>query len=78
MQSKSNKFNKELNQNPKCGEKVFALGVTRKFGELIAEAERRIINEVRDGKLETEPSITDRFLASQKANLGLKRETMAS
>ena len=37
-------------------------GIVRDFGKLISEAERRIIEGIKDGRIETEPSITDRFL----------------
>jgi len=37
-------------------------GIVRNFGKLISEAERRIIEGIKDGRMETEPSITDRFL----------------
>jgi len=37
-------------------------GIVRKFGELISEAEKRIIEGIKDGRIETETSITDRFL----------------
>jgi hypothetical protein len=42
---------------------VFEQGIVRKFGDLIAKAERRTIDEMKDGRIETEPSATDRFLA---------------
>ncbi len=37
-------------------------GIVKDFGKLISEAERRIIEGIKDGRMETEPSITDRFI----------------
>jgi len=37
-------------------------GIVRDFGKLISEAEKRIIKGIEDGRIETEPSTTDRFL----------------
>ncbi|HQG41820.1 MAG TPA: hypothetical protein PLE64_03845 [Spirochaetota bacterium] len=37
-------------------------GIVRDFGKLISEAEGRIIEGIKDGRMQTEPSITDRFL----------------
>ena len=42
---------------------MFKQGIVKKFGDLIAKAERRTIDEMKDGGIETEPSATDRFLA---------------
>ena len=41
---------------------MISIGIVRRFGELISEAERRIIEGIEDGRIETEPSMTDRFL----------------
>jgi hypothetical protein len=41
---------------------MIAKGIVRDFGKLISEAERRIIEGIKDGRIETETSITDRFL----------------
>ena len=41
---------------------MISTGVVKKFGELIKKAEQRIIDGVNEGRIETEPSITDRFL----------------
>lgn len=43
-------------------------GIVKDFGKLIAEAERNIIEKIEDGRLETEPSITDRFLQEIERN----------
>jgi len=45
---------------------MIAKGIVRDFGELISEAERRIIEEIQHGEIETETSITDRFLERVK------------
>lgn len=37
-------------------------GVVKKFGELISEAEERVIEGIKEGRIETETSMTDRFL----------------
>lgn len=37
-------------------------GIVKHFGELIKKAEENIIDKINDGRLETEPSITERFL----------------
>jgi hypothetical protein len=37
-------------------------GIVRKFGELISEAEKQIIEGIEEERIETETSITDRFL----------------
>ncbi len=37
-------------------------GIVRHFGNLISSAERCIIEGINDGRMETEPSITDRFI----------------
>ena len=36
-------------------------GVVREFGRLIGQAEKEAIDSMKDGKIETEPSITDRL-----------------
>ena len=41
---------------------MLSRGIVRRFGELISEAEREIIEGIKDGRIETESSITDRFL----------------
>lgn len=45
-----------------CEANLIVKGVVKRFGELISEAEKRIIEGIEEGRLETEPSITDRFL----------------
>lgn len=42
---------------------MIAKGIIRDFGKLISEAEKRIIEAIEDGRIETEPSATDRFLS---------------
>jgi hypothetical protein len=37
-------------------------GVVKRFGKLIAKAEQHAIEEIQLGRVETEPSVTDRFL----------------
>ena len=37
-------------------------GIVKHFGKLIRKAEENIIEKIDDGRLETEPSITERFL----------------
>lgn len=37
-------------------------GIIKHFGKLISKAEQRIIEVYKNGRIETEPSITDRFL----------------
>lgn len=37
-------------------------GIIKEFVKLISEAEKRIIEGIKDGRIETEPSVTDRFL----------------
>lgn len=37
-------------------------GIVKHFGKLIRKAEKNIIEKIDDGRLETEPSITERFL----------------
>lgn len=41
---------------------MIAIGIVKKFGELISEAESQVIQGISEGRIETEPSITDRFL----------------
>jgi len=41
---------------------MITTGTVKKFGELISEAEKRIIDSIKDGRVETEPSITDRLM----------------
>lgn len=41
---------------------MIAKGIVKDFGELISKAERRTIKGIEDGRVETEPSVTDRFL----------------
>lgn len=41
---------------------LITIGIVRKFGRLISEAEKRIIEGIEEGRIETEPSVTDRFL----------------
>lgn len=38
---------------------MIARGIVRDFGKLISEAESRIIRNIEDGRIETEPSITN-------------------
>lgn len=42
---------------------MIAVGIVRHFGELVKKAEELTINDIIQGKIETEPSITDRYLA---------------
>lgn len=41
---------------------MFVTGLITKFGNLISQAERDTIEEIREGRVETEPSVSDRFL----------------
>ena len=43
---------------------MIVTGVIRKFGDLIKEAENQVIDSITDKRIETEPSITDRFLGA--------------
>lgn len=41
---------------------IMKSGIVKHFGELIRKTEQNIIEKINDGRLQTEPSITDRFL----------------
>jgi len=41
---------------------MIAIGIVREFGRLIEIAESEILEGIEDGRIETEPSITDRFI----------------
>lgn len=41
---------------------IIRRGLVRHFGKLIGKAEENIIGKINDGRIETEPSITERFL----------------
>jgi hypothetical protein len=41
-----------------------AIGIVRRFGELVKKAEELTIDDIVQGKVPTEPSITDRYLAN--------------
>jgi len=41
---------------------MIAVGTVKKFGDLIRKAEEQTIEGIKEGRIETEPSITDRFL----------------
>jgi hypothetical protein len=45
---------------------MFEEGIVKRFGNLITKAERRTIDEMKNGEIETEPSATDRFLGKIK------------
>lgn len=42
---------------------MIAIGIVRRFGELVKKAEELTITESGQGKIETEPDITNRYLA---------------
>jgi len=42
---------------------MIAIGIVRRFGELVKKAEELTITEIGQGKIETEPDITNRYLA---------------
>jgi len=42
---------------------MIAIGIVRRFGELVKKSEELTITESGQGKIETEPDITNRYLA---------------
>jgi len=48
------------------GKVIVKEGIVNHFGKLVSKAERLIIEGIEDGEIETEPSITDRFLGALK------------
>ena len=45
------------------------LGVVLRFGEIIAEAEKTIIDSINSGRVPDEPSITNRFLQALETEI---------
>jgi len=43
---------------------MYVSGIVREFGKLVSEAEGQVIEGIRGGAIETEPSATDRFLGT--------------
>jgi len=47
-------------------------GIVKLFGDLVREAERKIIEEIENGEVEDEPSITNRFIEKVKTYFELE------